>query len=524
MALITDKFWVRCYFLCALLLCNYNYLGQSLSFTYVQGYFGVTMQDANWLLRGFHAGTIITGIAGLVFIKWLGNRALFIGAAILFLIATVFSFSAKDFNTLLIARIAAGITNGFVIAVSMQMFLATFEGKGKTIGALFTVAATIGGVCVGILGSSLFNEDFGWQFNYYLSVPPMVVLTVAAFFFVPDAQKNEEIEDDWLSLIPFAILIISVLFAVMYRQQYGGVSNLKIVIALSLAAISAAVLLIRGAVHPRPLFDTRLLQYPSFIVSLVVSHLSGIVFVFSISMLSKLLGGVLGMPMADVMHYLNFLALVIFISLVATFILLALKANAYWLMIAGLLLVAHSAFQFSKLHPEFSFNNIISPSIIAMIGAGAVALAVIVVAVKSVPPEFAGKVANFRSVAFAMGIAIAAVDLGRAIDFRRVENFNLMRSYTDPGNPFFEERLNGLQALYSSNGYDAEQAYQAAVNGVTGMVKLQAFFKAMNEVFLKGARVCVLLAALLFVLWLKENYRMFLFFSLKKTGNESATS
>lgn len=521
MALITDRFWVRCYFLLALLLCNYNYLGQSLSFSYVQGYFGVTMQDANWLLRGFHASTIITGIAGLVFIKWLGNRALFIGSAAIFLIATVFSYTAKDFNTLLTSRIAAGIANGFMIAVATQLFLATFEGKGKVFGALFTVSATIGGVCVGMLSSSLFNEDFGWQFNYYLSVPPIIILIIAAFFFVPHAQKNQEIEDDWLSLIPFAVLIVSVLFAVMYRQQYEGLSNLKIVIALSLAAISAAVLLIRGALHPHPLFDTRLLQYPSFIVSLVVSHLSGFMFVFSISMLTKLLGGMLGMPMAHVMHYLNFLALVIFIALVVTFILLALKANAYWLMIAGLLLIAYSASELSKLHPEFSFSNIISPSVTAMAGMGAVALAVIAIAVKSVPPEFAGKVANFRSVAFAMGIAIAAVDLGRMVDFQRVEYFNLMRSYTDPGNPLLQERLNGLQALYSANGYDADEAYQAAVNGVTGMVKLQAFFKATMEVFAAGTRICVLLAALLFVLWLKENYRMFFFFSLKKPGNET---
>src|SRR5450432_2037896 len=98
MHLITNKFWVRIFFFAALLMGSYNFLGQSLSFSYVQGYFGVTAQDATWLLRGFQSGTIITGIAGLVFIKWLGNRSLFIGAAFLLLIATVFSFTATEFN------------------------------------------------------------------------------------------------------------------------------------------------------------------------------------------------------------------------------------------------------------------------------------------------------------------------------------------------------------------------------------------------------------------------------------------
>src|SRR6476469_3199494 len=129
MQIITDKRWARLFFFTTLLLGSFNFLGQSLSFSYVQGYFGVTSQDATWLLRGFQSGTIITGIAGLVFIKWIGNRNLFIGAALLLLVATVFSFTATTFKVLLVSRVAAGISNGFMIAVATQLFLATYEGK-----------------------------------------------------------------------------------------------------------------------------------------------------------------------------------------------------------------------------------------------------------------------------------------------------------------------------------------------------------------------------------------------------------
>src|SRR6478609_1429833 len=104
MRIVTDKNWVRFFFFTTLLLGSFNFMGQSLSFMYVQGYFGVTAQDATWLLRGFQSGTIITGIAGLVFIKWVGNRILFIGAAFMLLIATIFSFTATAFNELLVSR------------------------------------------------------------------------------------------------------------------------------------------------------------------------------------------------------------------------------------------------------------------------------------------------------------------------------------------------------------------------------------------------------------------------------------
>jgi hypothetical protein len=60
------------------------------------------------------------------------------------------------------------------------------------------------------------------------------------------------------------------------------------------------------------------------------------------------------------------------------------------------------------------------------------ALSVIIIAIKAVPPNQIGKVANFRSVVFLMGIAITAVDLGRILDWGRVRNFNSMLSIYRP--------------------------------------------------------------------------------------------
>lgn len=513
------KFWTRFFFFVALLVGSYNFLGQSLSFSYVQGYFGVTAKDATWLLRGFQSGTIITGIAGLVFIKWMGNRSLFIGSGVLFLIATVISFTAQEFNVLLVARIAAGIANGFVIAVSTQLFLSTFEGKTRVIGSLYTVAANIAGLCLGMLCSSWFTEDYGWQFNYFLSVPVVVVLLGFAFVFVPAVEKNEEIEEDWVSLIPFSILVISLFFLVLFREQYEGIDHSKILISAIIALLSAVTLLIRGLTHEKPLFDTKLLQYPEFVLALVISYLTGAAFVFNVSILAKLLGGILQMPMGDVFHFINFLFLVVFVMLVSTFILIVKKFNAHWLMISGLLAIAYAAFSLSRLSPEFSFDSIVTPSLVGIAGAGVVATSVIIIAVKSVPQEHISKVANFRSVAFTLGIALTATDLGRLLNFESTRNFNLMISYTDAGNPLVQERLGMLQSLYQSNGLDADQSYQAAVNGLTGMLSLQSFFLSMSEILSIGGLLCLALALLLLMLWLSRNYPMlFHLFHLKEAG------
>ena len=160
-----------------------------------------------------------------------------------------------------------------------------------------------------------------------------------------------------------------------------------------------------------------------------------------------------------------------------------------------------------------------------MAGAGMIATSVIVLAVKSVPPPMISKVANFRSVAFTMGIAVTATDLGRLLDLERVRNFNLMIGYTDPGNPLFQERLNGLKAFYQGSGLDANQAYDAAVNGITGMVKLQSFFLGVSETLFIGCLISATLAALLFILWTIRNHRLiFNFITFKNAGDGKTES
>jgi hypothetical protein len=237
------------------------------------------------------------------------------------------------------------------------------------------------------------------------------------------------------------------------------------------------------------------------------------------------MGGILQMPMKDILHFINFLCLIIFVSLVITLILLARKFNPFWLMITGLLAVSYTSFALSRLNSEFSLDNIISPALIGMAGAGMIATSVIVLAVKSVPTLMISKVANFRTVAFTMGIAVTATDLGRLLDLERVRNFNLMIGYTDPGNPLFQERFNGLKAFYQGNGMDANQAYDAAVNGITGMVKLQSFFLGVSETLFVGCLISITLAGLILILWTIRNHRwIFNFITFKNAGDGKTES
>jgi hypothetical protein len=151
---------------------------------------------------------------------------------------------------------------------------------------------------------------------------------IAAFFFVPTIEKNEEIEEDWISLIPFSVLIISILFVFMYRQQYQGISHPKILVSLIIVIISATVLLLIRGLYIKTFIRYPVIAIPGFLITMIISFLTGALFVFTLAMLSKMLGGILQMPLQDIFHFINFLALVIFISLIISFILIVKKVSA----------------------------------------------------------------------------------------------------------------------------------------------------------------------------------------------------
>jgi hypothetical protein len=52
---------------------------------------------------------------------------------------------------------------------------------------------------------------------------------------------------------------------------------------------------------------------------------------------------------------------------------------------------------------------------------------------------------------------------------------------------------------------------------------LQAFFKSMSQVFQTAVIVCFVLMAVIFILWILQNYRMLIdFFTFKNKTNENA--
>src|SRR5215471_11417453 len=210
---MNQQFFTRVYLFFILALSFFNYIAPGVSFSYVQSYFGESFSDAFWLLRGFQLCNLITGLAALVVFKWIGNRAMFIGALTVLTITTFASQRVDDFSQLMFLRIVSGLANGMVSGSALIMLMSLFPAEKKSSATFLNVIAVFTGICLGIIVSALFTQDYGWKFNFLLSVPALVVGLILSFVLIKSLPKTQAVDEDWQSILWFSLFLTGVIFA-----------------------------------------------------------------------------------------------------------------------------------------------------------------------------------------------------------------------------------------------------------------------------------------------------------------------
>ena len=494
---MTGLFFLRFYLCFILALSFFNYISPGVSFTYVQSYFGESFSDAFWLLRGFQLCNLVTGLIALVVFKWIGNRPMFLGSLIILTIATTASWFVNDFSQLLPLRILSGLSNGMVSGCALIMLMSTFPPEKKGIGTLLNVAAVFTGICLGTMVTSWFTQDYGWKFNYILSAPALLVALILGFILVKSLPKTQQVDEDWQSIFWFSLFLTGVIFAAVYYEEFEGMDSSGFIIALSAGLLSGLVFFIRSLVHQKPLLHASLLLYPKFFIATIVVFLGGFHFVGVLKMMAQLLGGILKMPLDDVLSFLAVLVLFALLIIILVIVLVKQGFKPWLIMMTSLVLVAYSSYRFSKLADNFSFEVTLTPGFVGVIGAGGLLIGSLLYAIMQVPPQQATKVSAFNSVIFGLGCALSSSFLTVHVDLERVRQVNYLREYTDEGNPLVQERLSSQEALFMMNGYSPEEASAAADSGLQGSIKKQGFFKSLTQTYYMIFIVAILLMILL---------------------------
>lgn len=245
---------------------------------YVEGAFGMTVSQEQWLSTGFLAATTISIMVAPWLVNRFGHRATYLGTLALFLIASLAGGLSSDSFMVILSRVGLGAATGLVRPVAMEVLFTAFGSRrrgvamaiyGMSLGLPLTLASVIGGWLV---------EALHWRAVFYAPMIFCLISLVLAWPYLPNAHNSKSAgRFDWAGLVLLSIAIFALLTALANWYRWGPHSN-SVLISLVLAGLSAVAFIAWEIRHPTPLLDLHVFLNPSFASVSVSIFLFGGVF------------------------------------------------------------------------------------------------------------------------------------------------------------------------------------------------------------------------------------------------------
>lgn len=354
----------------------------------------------------FGIGSILCGIAPI-----LGDTI-----DISFLSALHIDTSSPGLIWLIAARLLQAMGGGAVVPVAMAI-AGDFYGQEKRGLALGIIGAVTeaGGVVGPLYGALIVRQPgLGWQYIFYLNVPLVIVLIIAAAIFIPKGKRLHE-GIDWLGALLLGLALICLSLGLAQQStDLGTVStstsaapqNNPLVLALAVILLVAFVLVERK--RRWPVVDVRLFKKLTFTASSLVSLLVGAALIIAMADIPIFVDTVLGLQVLD--SGLALMRLTVMIPLGALLGgWLCSRISCRFTGVLGLLFTAAGFFLMSRWPIHVDWTQITISTVTAGFGFGLVIAPIGTTAINSVRATQAGMgsavVTALRMVGMTLGLA-----------------------------------------------------------------------------------------------------------------------
>ncbi len=351
----------------------------------------------------FGVGSIFCGLAPLLGQTWdLG-----------FLSALHIDTSSPGLIWLIAARFIQAIGGGAVVPVAMAI-VSDFYGLGRRALALGIIGAVTeaGGVC-GPLYGALIVQHFGWQVIFYLNVPIVLGLMIAAWFFIPKGTHLRE-GIDWIGAILLGLALTCLSLGLAQQGTDLGpptpnsptAQNNPLSLALAFVFLIAFVLVERRVRWP--VIDLSLFKRLHFSATSIVSLLVGAALIIAMADIPIFVDTVLQRSVLDSgLALLRMTALIPIGALLGGW--LCSRISCRFTAVLGLIFTAAGFYLMSRWPVNVNWNQITISTVTAGLGFGLVIAPIGTTAINAVRARQAGMgsaiVTSLRMVGMMLGLA-----------------------------------------------------------------------------------------------------------------------
>ncbi|MEI9998091.1 MAG: DHA2 family efflux MFS transporter permease subunit [Verrucomicrobiota bacterium] len=450
----------------------------------IAGALGSSVDEGSWISTAYLVAEIVViGVSG-IFADIFSTKRYLLFSAVGFVIFSVACAFAQNLSTMILFRALQGLTGGALIPLAFNVNLKLLPPAKRSIGmAVFGMTATMGPALGPAIGGWL-TDNYGWQWIFFVNVPPGIAMIAIIWALLPGDKMNLERLRvfDWPGVLAMAIGLGSLEYVLEEGQRKDWFGNETILRCTWLAAIFIPLFLIRELTARYPFLDFRVFLNRNFSASCVVMVALGAGLYGSIYLVPLYLGQYQGYSPTLIGATLMWVGLPQLV--IIPFLPLLQKLLDVRIIIAiGLVLFAGSCYMNAFMDPDFSGPQITMTNIIRALGQPLTLIPLLSVATATIPKAQSGSASAVFNMLRNLGGSIGIAMLSTATTWR--ENLHSQRivETVTPETLVASARIQSMNQIFLGKGLDPTTAMNDAVLQLGNEVKRQAAIMAYSDCF-----------------------------------------
>ncbi|HEY4163251.1 MAG TPA: MDR family MFS transporter, partial [Dongiaceae bacterium] len=419
----------------------------------IQGAIGAGIDDGGWVSTSY----LITEIIVIPLTGWLARvfsmRTYLLVNTVLFLAFSVSCAFAQNLGEMIVLRAFQGFAGGVLIPAAFTIIVTMLPRAKQPIGmALFALSATFAPAIGPTIGGYL-NENYGWEFIFYVNLVPGAVMIAMLWFSLPKAPMQLGLlkQGDWIGIATMAVglgALQTVLEEGNKDDWFGSdfIVTLSVTAAVALSAFIAIELLVK-----RPLLNLSLLLRRNFGLGTASNILLGAALYGSSFILPLYLSQVQGYNAEQIGEVLAWTGIpqLVMIPLVPR---LMQKVDPRVLIGAGFAIFAVSNFMNIYLTLDYAAPQVFWANIVRALGQAMILTPLAAVATAGIEAENAGSASGLFNMTRNLGGAIGIALLQTLLTKREQFHSNVLTSSVSLFNEATRQRIHDLTGYFLSHG------------------------------------------------------------------------
>jgi DHA2 family multidrug resistance protein len=451
----------------------------NVSLPHIAGSLGATYEEATWILTSYLVSSaIVLPVSG-----WLSNvigrKRFYMSCVALFTSCSFLCGIAPSLPLLIISRVLQGAGGGGLQPSEQAILADTFpvEKRGQAF-AMYGMAVVVAPAIGPTLGGWI-TDNFNWHWIFFINIPIGLLSLFLTQRFVEDPpwiaeEKSAGIKVDYIGLALIVIGVACFQIVLDKGQEEDWFGSPLITTMFSIGVPTLVAFFLWEWYHESPIVDVRLLRNRNFGTAVFFSFVLGMVLFGSTVLIPEFLQTSLGYTAERAGMALSPGGLVLMFMMPVAGRLTATKIDPRLLIAVGFLGTAWTLHLMTIIYLQIDFTTIVILRMIQVIFMPLIFIPISTLNYVGVPREKNNQVSGLSNFARNIGGSIGTSLLTTFLARQNQTHQRDFAAHTGHGDYNFQHLLEGLKALFLSQGYDAVTATKKALAMAYQSIQQQA--------------------------------------------------